>query len=725
MRDQICDFRLEAEYYSKKYKKLHLNLEKNKLVDLSTLVKNKIITGHTPSMKNEKFYGGEIKFIKTDNLRDNSINEPFSHYLSTLGNEKLKNSKLKEFDIITTIIGATFKIIGRSCLVNEKILPANINQNIALIRANPNKINPYYLNIYMQSSYGKMYLHWLSRQTEQVNLNCEEVGKLKIARFSKNFEDAIAEVNERSYKLNTLSNKKYINAENLLVAELGLENFNPSNEKVSIKSLKESFLKTGRLDSEYYQVKYDDYLKKVFDYSEGYELVGECCNLKDKSYTPKDDKEYKYIELANVRSNAEITDCEIMMGKELPTRARRKVNTGDVIVSSIEGSLESCALITEEYNNSLCSTGFYVINSDKLNSESLLTVFKSSLMFNLMKKGCSGTILTNITKDEFLKLPVPLLRSNIQEEIADYIRQSMEYSKKAKELLTISTKAVEIAIDTDEETAHNFLDRQTDRQTLIAYYEEQASYYSRLAVFRFYEEIGLFDELKSVNYTVKNLKDTFAISGRLDSEYYQEKYDRLFDELSKNKTDKLLNLVKINKSIEPGSDNYQTEGIPFVRVQDLSKFGLSEPSVFLSEKKFKDTIKPKKDTILLSKDGSVGIAYKMSEVENIITSSAILHLEVKDKNILPDYLTLVLNSIAVKMQAEQDAGGSIINHWKISEIENVIIPIIEKEKQEKISGLLIESERLRNESKFILDKAVRAVEIAIEDGEDKAISYLN
>lgn len=34
------------------------------------------------------------------------------------------------------------------------------------------------------------------------------------------------------------------------------------------------------------------------------------------------------------------------------------------------------------------------------------------------------------------------------------------------------------------------------------------------------------------------------------------------------------------------------------------------------------------------------------------------------------------------MQAEKDAGGSIINHWKKSEIENVIIPIIAKEKIE-------------------------------------------
>lgn len=232
---------------------------------------------------------------------------------------------------------------------------------------------------------------------------------------------------------------------------------------------------------------------------------------------------------------------------------------------------------------------------------------------------------------------------------------------------------------------------QTDRQTLIAYYNEKASYFINLAVFRLYEEIGLFDSLKTANYTVKNLKDTFGISGRLDSEYYQEKYDRLFEKLSDNNCDRLSNIATIKKSIEPGSESYQTKGTPFIRVQDLTKFGLTDTSICLSENEFKDCIRPKKDTILLSKDGTVGIAYKMNKDEGIITSSAILYLNVKQKRVLPDYLTLVLNSVAVKMQAEKDAGGSIINHWKKSEIENVIIPIIEKEKQEQISKLLIES----------------------------------
>lgn len=455
--DKVCDFRLEAEYYSKIYEKLSVNLNKNHIVELSTLVKSKITTGHTPSMKNEKFYGGKISFIKTDNLRDSFIKAPFSDYLSELGDEKIKNSRLKEFDIITTIIGATYKIIGRSCLVNTTMLPANINQNIALIRADIKKINPYYLNAYMQSLYGKLYLHWLSRQTEQVNLNCEEVGKLKVVRFSNLFEERLAELNKKSYKLNIISNEKYSQAENLLIAELGLENFNLSSEKVSIKTLKESFLKTGRLDSE----------------------------------------------------------------------------------------------------------------------------------------------------------------------------------------------------------------------------------------------------------------------------YYQEKYDRLFEKMSNNICDKLSNLVTIKKSIEPGSKSYQTKGIPFIRVQDLTKFGLTDTSIYLSENEFKNCIRPKKDTILLSKDGTVGIAYKMNKDENLITSSAILHLNVKDKKVLPDYLTLVLNSVVVKMQAEKDAGGSIINHWKKSEIENVIIPIIETKKQEQICRLLIESENLRIESKSILEKAVKSIEMAIEYGEDKGLAYLN
>jgi restriction endonuclease S subunit len=68
---------------------------------------------------------------------------------------------------------------------------------------------------------------------------------------------------------------------------------------------------------------------------------------------------------------------------------------------------------------------------------------------------------------------------------------------------------------------------------------------------------------------------------------------------------------------------------------------------------------------------------------DLIISGAILHLTIKNKErILPDYITLVLNSKVVQMQAERDAGSSIILHWRINEIENVVIPIVDYNAQQ-------------------------------------------
>lgn len=216
---------------------------------------------------------------------------------------------------------------------------------------------------------------------------------------------------------------------------------------------------------------------------------------------------------------------------------------------------------------------------------------------------------------------------------------------------------------------------------------------------------------------IKQLKESYLASGRLDAEYYQPKYDALFAQLSKYKCDTIKGIAHIKKSVEPGSEAYQDSGIPFVRVSDVSKFGISEPNVFLSPNDFSlKELQPKKDTILLSKDGSVGIAYKVEEDMNCITSGALLHLSVFNQEYTPDYLTLVLNSIVVQMQAERDSNGAIIQHWKPSEIEQVIIPKLPKPIQKTIFAKIQESFALKAESKRLLDEAKMMVEREIEKG---------
>lgn len=242
------------------------------------------------------------------------------------------------------------------------------------------------------------------------------------------------------------------------------------------------------------------------------------------------------------------------------------------------------------------------------------------------------------------------------------------------------------------------------------------------------DEIGIdMYSITSGDVSVKSFAESFESTGRLDAEYYHPKYDRLFSAISKIPHKKLEDIVCITKSIEPGSDAYMEEGIPFIRVSDVSKFEISKPDKYLEPGGAYDLANYylRKNEILFSKDGSVGIAYKVEQDAKMISSSALLHLRIKKPSeVLPDYLTAVLNSEVVQLQAERDAGGSIIKHWKPSEIKKVLIPILAIHRQKEISSKAIQSFELRYKSKQLFKCVKEAMEMAIEQDELTATIWL-
>ncbi len=245
------------------------------------------------------------------------------------------------------------------------------------------------------------------------------------------------------------------------------------------------------------------------------------------------------------------------------------------------------------------------------------------------------------------------------------------------------------------------------------------------------EAVGLADFKPSTqNTNIKTFAQSFGASGRLDAEYYQQKYEEVMAKIVSQTHAKLKDVVTIKKSIEPGSDAYADEGLPFIRVSDFSKTGLTTPDKYISSEYYEanqkklNSLKPKQNTILFSKDGSVGAAYLLREDLHGVTSGAILHLSLKRDDVLPEYFTLVLNSKLVQMQAERDAGGSIILHWRVGEIENVILPIIDLTTQTNISQLVQQSFSLKAQSEHLLSVAKRAVEMAIEHDEAAAMHFI-
>ena len=370
---------------------------------------------------------------------------------ANISKDEFQKFELKDQDVLFNRTNS-FEWVGRTGVYYQN---DEIKKTFAsyLVRFNPdeNIVLPEYLATFLNTKQGVWDVKRRARQSiNQTNVNPEEVKEIEIPVLPMDFQNEIKNRFEKANNNRILSQQVYCQAEELLLETIGIKDFTPSQEKTNIKSFKESFLTTGRLDAEYYQPKYEDYFDLVKNYQNGFELLQTVCNLKDSNFTPEETKEYQYIELADIGKSGNITGCTVAQGNDLPSRARRKVNTNDVIISSIEGSLDSCALVTNDYDNALCSTGFYVVNSKKVKSETLLVLFKSEVMQNILKQGCSGTILTAINKTEFQNIPVPIIDLPIQQQISALIQESFVLRKESERLLVEAKEMVEREIEKGE-----------------------------------------------------------------------------------------------------------------------------------------------------------------------------------------------------------------------------------------------------------------------------------
>ena len=435
---EVCKsdiLRMEAEYYNSATLPFSNTIKASKAIVFSQYGTSKGL--------NEDRLGFPI-------LRLNEFNASFiscpTKYCSLLDYETYLSLQLKKDDVLICRTNGNQKLVGKSALV-----PKDYNYAFAsyLFRVRPHReiINSATLVAYLNSRYGRIEIEKYSMVGNQANFSPAKFREITIPIFSKELNNEIEQLTYSSFDKLEQSECIYSSAETYLLECLGMTEFAANPEAYNVKTLKESFLETGRFDSEYYLPKYEDYVRLVQSYPNGYGLLGDMCEIKDYNYTPKNEIRYKYIELANIGKSGDVTGCDEQNGEDLPTRARRIVHRGDVVVSSIEGSLDSCALITDEYDGALCSTGFYVLQSSQLNPETLLALFKSQPIQNLMKKGCSGTILTAISKSELERIPLPVIRKEVQDEIAKHVQKSFELRKKALQLLETAKLTIVSAIE--------------------------------------------------------------------------------------------------------------------------------------------------------------------------------------------------------------------------------------------------------------------------------------
>jgi restriction endonuclease S subunit len=443
------DFRIDADYFRPDF----LNsLELVNSRDNSVLSEISNVNGGKRLPLGENFSDEGVPYIRAEDIKNGFVQYEDSPKISLKLHDFLKRYQTKKDDVLITIVGNSIGDVG---LVKFNLEKCNLTENCAKV-TNLKGVVPEFLFSFFLSKHGQIQIHREKVGTAQPKLALERIRKFKIPLFSSDLQGRFSKIINQAHNFIENSKSLYSQAEELLLTELGLTDWKPKHTLTFVKNFSDT-QKAERIDAEYFQPKYEEIIEAVKKYKGGYDELGNLVKIKDKNFTPKNNEQYKYIELANISSNGEINGYTENLGNELPSRARRKVQKGDLIVSSIEGSLESIALITEDWKNALCSTGFFVINSDKTNPETLLILLKTKIGQLQLKRGCKGTILTAIGKDELSKIILPIIDPKIQEEIKNKIVKMYETKKFSKFLLEIAKRGVEIAIEKDEEEADKWI----------------------------------------------------------------------------------------------------------------------------------------------------------------------------------------------------------------------------------------------------------------------------
>lgn len=113
--------------------------------------------------------------------------------------------------------------------------------------------------------------------------------------------------------------------------------------------------------------------------------------------------------------------------------------------------------------------------------------------------------------------------------------------------------------------------------------------------------------------------------------------------------------------------------------------------------------KPKKNDVLLTKDGTLGRTAIVKN-ENICINQSVALLRCNDR-IMPEYLNIMLNSPRYKKEMIDNAGGGTIKHIYITKVDKMLVDIPSLEEQKNIARCF------RNFDQLIIAQQHKLVEL--------------
>lgn len=143
---------------------------------------------------------------------------------------------------------------------------------------------------------------------------------------------------------------------------------------------------------------------------------------------------FTYVDISSVDTLTKtIVAPRRLLGADAPSRARRVIRAGDVVVSTTRPNLNAVALVPPEFDNQICSTGFTVLRSNgRVAPWYLFQFVRSPAFVAALSELVQGALYPAVTDSQVLAQPIPLPRLDAQQRIAAQLTEQLAAVDRAR-----------------------------------------------------------------------------------------------------------------------------------------------------------------------------------------------------------------------------------------------------------------------------------------------------
>lgn len=174
----------------------------------------------------------------------------------------------------------------------------------------------------------------------------------------------------------------------------------------------------------------------------------EVCDINPEILEPSalESEAFYYIDISSIENGTgKVIYDNLVKKKDAPSRAKRQIQKGDVLLSTVRPNLKAFGYIEDPKPNSIASTGFAVLRTKK-------TLHPKFLLYNLFNDGMVSQMVSmmgkgaypSINKSDVSSLKIPLPPVSIQEEIVAEIESYQKIIDGAKAVVENYKPKIEI-----------------------------------------------------------------------------------------------------------------------------------------------------------------------------------------------------------------------------------------------------------------------------------------